>query len=1120
MKTVSVSLLLAFSATAQPGQTDRDLVRAGHGIRRLALVIGNDAYAGNPLHNAVNDARSMKSALEQSGFTVQLGLNVTQRQMEGVIDEFTGGVKPGDVALFFYAGHGMQISDQNYLVPVDFEARTAVDAKYKAYPAQRVQENLEAAGAGMQILVLDACRNNPFRSWRGGSDGLAAMQAGRGTYIAFATSPGKTAADNPDGQNGLFTGELIAVLREPGFSIDQVFNRVRERVTERSHGQQLPWSTSSVTGEFYFKVTVEVSNTIPPPSRDPRGERELAFWNSVKDESDASLLEEYLRKYPDGEFTSIAKSKLNRMKSGATPPAPVVSPLTQNGPRAADQSDPFASRIPPNVSPHAVLANANPPLTESMVDLYANFEAWLFEIPRTQQHRAGVRAMMIEDWKKPADIKNDMSNLTMAVQIAQATSDQREFIRCGLQPKVLQSVRADKDNPDTPRLLAAYEQAHQPIAPGDPPLTESMVSRFTSYLGWVLQIRLTQPLKDNLRAALLADWKKPKEIKSDMDFLNWQIDMANRSNEEKEYFRSKAEPEIIKAMRADRGNPAAPWIVAAYGASHPSIAAGNPPLTRQAADALTELLCFIRNHAGAPHQEADQAFKVASAAELAQNYPKLSSEQQQKLAQMPQDWAMLRLAWAKGSEADRQKMLSQWQPMVQPSQPLNQPTDSAGDAAAKCEEVFLKKDAATTGDFELMMGAVYCDTFAKELRRKGGGQNLANAARWERAASDLRDAAKQMGERRAAQAQPGPPPSQQTDPRREAALAALRRIGAFIAKDARTVSEQEMLTVAEDCDFVVREWRREGNVEGALAWEQTARNLRAGKVAYLKRLEQQAADNQQQAASDWGSVEGQNAAVRVRAFEKKDPTTVSEQEVQQAAKDCETVARAQRRAGSETNLANALTWEQRSRDLHAGKAAWVKLSAVEQGIGAENRYNAFMKKDPNSVSEQELLQTAADCDTIARGLRRLGGELYLARALGWDQASRNLRRGKEEWVKVWPVQQAMDAAATYNIIVKKDPNSVSEQDLATAAKDALTAAEYFRRQGGEQNLAMAASWEQAARTVSVGREAWVRQMAAPAPKGMTAEQFQYLSNAAERRYVGAMNGIANMTGGYHYEIRH
>ena len=137
MKTSLVFLVIALCATAQQG---RQLVHSEGRARRIALVIGNDAYPEKRLHNAVNDARSMKSALEDAGFTVQMRVDATQQQMEAAIDDFTSGANPGDIALFFYAGHGMQINDQNYLIPVDFQAHTAVDAKYKAYPAQRVQE--------------------------------------------------------------------------------------------------------------------------------------------------------------------------------------------------------------------------------------------------------------------------------------------------------------------------------------------------------------------------------------------------------------------------------------------------------------------------------------------------------------------------------------------------------------------------------------------------------------------------------------------------------------------------------------------------------------------------------------------------------------------------------------------------------------------------------------------------------------------------------------------------------------------------------------------------------------------------------------------------------------------
>jgi hypothetical protein len=230
---------------------------------------------------------------------------------------------PATLHCSFIRDMGSKSTIRITLIPVDFQAQTAVDAKYSAYPAQRVQENLEAAGAGMQILILDACRNNPFRSWRGGSDGLAAMQAGRGTYIAFATSPGKTADDNPRGRNGLFTGELIRILGQPGLSIDQVFNRVREQVTTKSNGLQLPWSTSSVTGDFYFREPVASSTFVPPIESNPIAASdltvELAFWNSVRDENDPALLDEYLRRYPSGQFTSIARSKLNRLKAAAEP---------------------------------------------------------------------------------------------------------------------------------------------------------------------------------------------------------------------------------------------------------------------------------------------------------------------------------------------------------------------------------------------------------------------------------------------------------------------------------------------------------------------------------------------------------------------------------------------------------------------------------------------------------------------------------------------------------------------------------------------------------------------------------------------------------------------------------
>ncbi|MEO8025528.1 MAG: caspase family protein [Bryobacteraceae bacterium] len=243
--------VLVFTATAfaQPPQRDLKFEAASP---RKALIVGNQAYPKWPLNNPKNDARAMGDSLGKLGFETKVVVDANLRQLEQSIDGFIAQIRPGDVALFFYAGHGIQLAGENYLIPIDFDAKDEADAKYVSYSASRIQERMDQAGARLAILVLDACRNNPFRTTRGAGGGLAAMGTGKGTLIAFATAPGRTADDNPGGKNGLFTSHLIKALSEPGLSLDQVFNRVRERVYADSKQAQLPWTVSSVIGEFYF----------------------------------------------------------------------------------------------------------------------------------------------------------------------------------------------------------------------------------------------------------------------------------------------------------------------------------------------------------------------------------------------------------------------------------------------------------------------------------------------------------------------------------------------------------------------------------------------------------------------------------------------------------------------------------------------------------------------------------------------------------------------------------------------------------------------------------------------------------------------------------------------------
>ncbi len=335
--------------------------------RRLALVIGNANYADPDfvLQNPVNDANDLATALEEVGFEVEKRTDADLPTMERAIASFTSRVEPGDVALFYYSGHGLQIADENYMMPVDFDATDEIDAKFDSYSASRLQERLEAAGSRLNIIILDACRNNPFRPDRGGSRGLAPMNTGRGTFIAFATAQGKVADDNREGRNGLFTQHLLEALEEPGLDLNAVFDKVRRRVYAASKRRQLPWSSSSVIGEFYFKEP-EIPAPQPPPGPRPDSgsgvQLELAFWDSIKESSNPAALEAYLKQFPNGAFSELARIRLNELQP--TPRKPEPGPA-ETAAGAKPRSDPAPTGVapveaPPDPAPVEV-ARVDPP---------------------------------------------------------------------------------------------------------------------------------------------------------------------------------------------------------------------------------------------------------------------------------------------------------------------------------------------------------------------------------------------------------------------------------------------------------------------------------------------------------------------------------------------------------------------------------------------------------------------------------------------------------------------------------------------------------------------------------------------------------------------------------------
>lgn len=225
--------------------------------KRLALVIGNAEYRSlGKLANPVNDAKAMAEALRRLNFTVIERANVGREKMSDAIDEFGGKLRAGGVGLFFFAGHGMQIRGQNFLLPTDANPRSEVEVQGKAINAAYVLEHMAEARNRVNLVILDACRNNPLQMsmFRSASRGLAVVgQAPGGTIIAYATAPDAVAEDG-DESNGLYTSELLKHLEVPGLKVEDVFKRVVSGVRVRSNGGQIPWTTGSLEGDFYFKL--------------------------------------------------------------------------------------------------------------------------------------------------------------------------------------------------------------------------------------------------------------------------------------------------------------------------------------------------------------------------------------------------------------------------------------------------------------------------------------------------------------------------------------------------------------------------------------------------------------------------------------------------------------------------------------------------------------------------------------------------------------------------------------------------------------------------------------------------------------------------------------------------
>lgn len=365
-------LLLTFTITELKAQENAQ--------KRIALVIGNSDYQHtSALVNPKNDATVMAKALRSLDFEVIDALDLSQNDMKRAIKKFAQKLEEGGrgtIGLFYYAGHGVQVNGVNYLIPVNAKISSAVDVEIESVDLQSVTNAMDVAGNGLNVVVLDACRDNPFKSsTRSLSRGLARINAPKGSLIAYATSPGDVAADGV-GDNSPYTAALVKTMQVPGLTIERVFKRVRLEVHEQTKETQTPWESSSLTGDFYFlpegkapveEVKVEAKpkieeaeepGEVPPEARAhdaqvaylqavekntqegyqaflrtyPKHEnaarvRQIIstivddrMWERIKKQNTASAYRRYLTAFPEGAYKGEAKAKLDRLQTAIVVP--------------------------------------------------------------------------------------------------------------------------------------------------------------------------------------------------------------------------------------------------------------------------------------------------------------------------------------------------------------------------------------------------------------------------------------------------------------------------------------------------------------------------------------------------------------------------------------------------------------------------------------------------------------------------------------------------------------------------------------------------------------------------------------------------------------------------------
>ncbi|MEM8975113.1 MAG: caspase family protein [Pseudomonadota bacterium] len=304
--------------------------------KRIALLIGNSAYQhSGELENPENDAQLIASALRQAGFEVTIRTDANLKTIKKAFREHTAKLKAAgkdSVGFFYYAGHGTQVKGINYLLPVDANIEDESQVESEAVSASGLLAQLEGAGNSMNLVILDSCRNNPFkRGYRAQVNGLAPMHAPPSTLIGYSTQPGNVAYDGTNGYSP-YAIALHRAIRLPGQTIEQAFKQARAEVNEVTGGKQIPWEESSLFTDFYFFEKGQKASLAPATWDGQAFEQEASFWKDIRTSRDPGAFRSYLKKHPKGTFTLLANERLENLRQlAAAKPAPTANTASAPG---------------------------------------------------------------------------------------------------------------------------------------------------------------------------------------------------------------------------------------------------------------------------------------------------------------------------------------------------------------------------------------------------------------------------------------------------------------------------------------------------------------------------------------------------------------------------------------------------------------------------------------------------------------------------------------------------------------------------------------------------------------------------------------------------------------------